>query len=294
VSFDDLINDVRALATGWAGWTGLGTFIVYGSGYLATRFHVTALGVGTDLQIVDERYLFNGARCLTYLIATVPSVMVLALVLAGPLWLVGRIKGAQRALASVKRFLSLHMTPRRFCLLGSIVAVAVIQFLLRPAFMISDLLLSVPDSSVEWLYRMTIHDDEEARSLLFVGMVAAVSLTVAFRLWSDRATTITTKPGGWRILLNSLIVIELFFLPVNYGALVVDKQVPRVAVVPGKLLEQNDSAWLVWEGDQAKTFFIRRNGVRGTLYTTPRKLDPSIEIAGYDVIATLIDKQAGR
>ena len=57
-----LQTTLKALAGSWASYSALGSFALYVAGYLALRFHLTALGVGTDLAVLDERYVFTGAR----------------------------------------------------------------------------------------------------------------------------------------------------------------------------------------------------------------------------------------
>src|SRR5262245_17233443 len=48
----------------------------------AARRHLTALGIATDLAMLDEHYLFAGARVLVYLVASLPNVLLLVLVLS--------------------------------------------------------------------------------------------------------------------------------------------------------------------------------------------------------------------
>lgn len=78
------------LVAKWSVVTAIASFGVYVLGYLALRFQLTALGIGTDLELVDERYLFEGAKFLVYLVATIPLVVLIVapLVLLG--WLLNR------------------------------------------------------------------------------------------------------------------------------------------------------------------------------------------------------------
>ncbi|MGH8532426.1 MAG: hypothetical protein ACREV1_06750, partial [Gammaproteobacteria bacterium] len=75
-------DQLSALAGNWASYTALGSFTLYVLGYLSLRFHLTALGIGTDLAVLDERYLFTGARFFVYLVSTVPTVILLLIILA--------------------------------------------------------------------------------------------------------------------------------------------------------------------------------------------------------------------
>ena len=69
------------LAGSWAVISALGSFVLYLAGYLSLRFHLTVLGIGTDLNVFDERYLFSGAKFLIYLTTTLPICVLLLLVL---------------------------------------------------------------------------------------------------------------------------------------------------------------------------------------------------------------------
>ena len=75
----------KALAGNWATYSAIGSFALYLLGYLALRFHLTVLGIGTDLAVLDERYLFAGAKFLVYLVMSVPIVVLVALVLGTPM-----------------------------------------------------------------------------------------------------------------------------------------------------------------------------------------------------------------
>ena len=71
----DLGARVKALSGDWATYMVLGNLLLYIVGYLTLRFHLTAMGIGTDLAVLDERYLVTGARFLVYLLAAVPSIV---------------------------------------------------------------------------------------------------------------------------------------------------------------------------------------------------------------------------
>ena len=62
----ELSEKAKAFAADWAAYAALGSFALYLPGYLSLRFHLTALGIGTDLAVLDERYLFAGAKSLVY------------------------------------------------------------------------------------------------------------------------------------------------------------------------------------------------------------------------------------
>ena len=75
------------LATKWTGYAAVGSFLLYLFGYLALRFQLSFYGVDTNIDAFDEKYLFAGCSFVVYLVSTVPSVLILALVLLVILYL---------------------------------------------------------------------------------------------------------------------------------------------------------------------------------------------------------------
>jgi len=68
---NQLDERVKTLAGYWTKYSVIASFVLYLVGYLALRFHLTAIGIGTDLAVLDERYLFTGARFFLYLLSPV-------------------------------------------------------------------------------------------------------------------------------------------------------------------------------------------------------------------------------
>jgi len=64
-----LSDKAKTFAVDWTAYAALGSVVLYLLGYLALRFHLTVLGIGTDLSVLDERYLFAGAKFLVYLVS---------------------------------------------------------------------------------------------------------------------------------------------------------------------------------------------------------------------------------
>ena len=48
----DLGDRIKALGGDWTKYTVVGSFLLYVLGYLALRFHLTAIGIGTDLAVL--------------------------------------------------------------------------------------------------------------------------------------------------------------------------------------------------------------------------------------------------
>ena len=79
----DLLRDwLGGVAAKWGMITAIWSFILYGVGYLALRFQLTAFGIGTDLSVLDERYLFEGAKFLLTMVLAIP-LAVLAIIYQG-------------------------------------------------------------------------------------------------------------------------------------------------------------------------------------------------------------------
>ena len=137
-------------------------------GYLALRFHLTAIGVGTDLAVLDERYLFAGARFLVYLVSSVPSML-----LVGLPW---RSSSGGRWASLPRRCAHVSAPgagiPPRLTWFGIVFAVVMVQFVMRQCFLFTDLLLA-PALAAEpaWLVKLLL-DDRGLMPLYFSGLVA--------------------------------------------------------------------------------------------------------------------------
>jgi len=93
-----------------------------------------------------------------------------------------------------------------------------------------------------------------------------------------------------RGLLVFLAAVQVLLLPINYGVLIVDKTLPRVAALGAKKpLSPGDQAWLVWEGKDGVTFLVRSEAQhRRSLLTLARTDVTETEILGFDRILPTI------
>ena len=144
----DLGTRVKALSGDWATYMVLGNVLLYVVGYLTLRFHLTAMGISTDLAVVDERYWFTGARFIVYLVAAVPSILLLGLPVAAVGWGAAKLFG-----------IDVVLKPRPMALFGIIFAVIMIQFVMRQCFFFSNLLLArnLP-AEPAWLVTLLLDD----------------------------------------------------------------------------------------------------------------------------------------
>jgi hypothetical protein len=278
----DLLRDigasVSALGSDWTKYSVVGSFVLYVFGYLAVRFHLTAIGVGTDLAVLDERYLFAGARFLVYLVSSIPSMLLIILPIAFLLWSVPRLRPAIEHAASG----SPEGRPVVLSWSGVVAAVIAIQFVMRQCFFVNNLLLAGSLPGVPgWLLRLLFND--QLMPLYFGSLVVLCGVSLAILYLIRNA-----EPGGLtglgRALLAFLAIVQILLLPVNYGILIMDKSLPRVASVANESLADGDAAWLVWEGKEGVTFLVRRGNQRRVLLTVPRADVKRTEIVGFDPI----------
>ena len=81
-------------------------------------------------------------------------------------------------------------------------------------------------------------------------------------------------------------------LPVNYGILIADKTIPKVANLGNqKPLQAAEEAWLVWEGKDGVTYLVRSRlaGQEQRALITIRRSDvKEIKIIAYDHILLVL------
>ncbi len=292
----DLAKRTQELGSHWTSYTVLGSFALYVLGYLTLRFHLTALGIGADLSVLDERYLFTGARFLIYLISSVPSLVFLVVLMVIPVCFLFRIlpssvRSRLFRLFSVHRasIMSWWLASDRLALTGIIFTLLMIQLVMRQCFLLSNLLLAEDlPTAPSWFRELLLAQTDGPMALYFSALLAgaAISLGIFYAL-RNLAGTNTHKPL-LTTLFGFLLFVQLILIPVNYGILVVDKSMPRVTGLeaPGTL-QANEQAWLVWEGNDGKTFLLRKQRAEKydkSLITLPRETVKKLEITGYDRI----------
>jgi hypothetical protein len=91
-------------------------------------------------------------------------------------------------------------------------------------------------------------------------------------------------PPVRRGVLACLATVQVLLLAVNYGYLVVDKTLPRVASLGVEALAEGQEGWLVWEGQEGVTFLTRDASKRRALVTLPKAKIERMEIVGFDPI----------
>jgi hypothetical protein len=294
--WDDLAKRVQELGSHWTSYTVLGSFVLYVLGYLTLRFHLTTLGIAADLSVLDERYLFTGARFLIYLISSVPSLIFLIVLLIAPFYLLFRVlplsfRAKLGGFFSTQGtgLLSWWLLPNRLVLTGILFSLLLIQLVMRQCFLLSNLLLAgeLP-ADPSWFRELLLAQTDGPMALYFSALLAGVMLSLGIFYTLNKQPNTTSSALFLTSLLRFLLFVQLLLIPVNYGILVVDKSMPRVTGLeaPGTL-QANEQAWLVWEGNEGKTFLLRKQQAgkyNKSLITLPRVAVKNLEITGYDRI----------
>ena len=292
----NLAKRAQELSSNWTSYTVLGSFALYVLGYLTLRFHLTALGIGADLSVLDERYLFTGARFLIYLVSAVPSLIFLIVLLVAPFYLLFcvlpspiRAKAGGFLSAQCPRILSWLLVGHRLALTGILFSLLMIQLVMRQCFLLSNLLLAedIP-ADPSWLRGLLLAQTDGPMALYFSALLAGVVISSGIFYALKKQPNTTPTALFLTSLLGFLLFVQILLIPVNYGILVVDKSMPRVAGLDEtRILQANEQAWLVWEGNEGKTFLLRKQQAgkyTKSLITLPRDTAKNLEITGYDRI----------
>lgn len=280
--WSEFTDKLGSLAAKWTAYAAFGSFLLYLLGYLTLRFQLTTYGVATDLDLVDEKYLFAGCRFLVNLVSAVPNILILLLVLAVIGYVPYKLTPAL-VKDGVRRWaVAWCAAPLHLPLLGVAVAVAMIQFVLRKCFSFGNLLLSKqpPD---EWISSVLL-TSEGKLALYFSALVAGTLLTGTILLYVLKRETATTAASRfWVGILIFLFAVEFLLLPVNYGVLISTQPLPRVAEFSGEPPPAGQIGWLLWETKDAVTYFVRDATDQRMIVTVPRK-DAKLRIVAYDDI----------
>jgi hypothetical protein len=267
----------------WTAYAAFGSFLLYLFGYLTLRFQLSTYGVATNLDLFDEKYLFAGCRFLVYLVSAVPNILILLLLLV----IVGYLPYKLLPTSSKRRLSgwasSWSAAPVHLPLLGVVLAVALIQFVLRRCFSLGNLLLRprLPDA---WSSSLLLSADGTL-SLYFCGLVAGTLFTAAIFVYVLRRETPATDASRLLIFtLGFLVAVEFLLLPVNYGVLIATQQLPRVADLGGAQKPvEGEREWLLWDSKDAVTYFVRDPQDRRMILSQPKK-DGIVKIVAYDDI----------
>jgi hypothetical protein len=254
-----LLEKFKGIATSWSAFTALGSFVLYFLGYLVLRFQLSTWGVATDLSILDERYLFAGARFLVYLISTAVSVFLLASRLMLLWWLLNRWPLFRQ-----------WRETWDYALVGVIFGVLFVQFVEKKCFqLMNGILFQSQLNGERWLQAVLLDSTSYYEALFFAALVAGVTAT-AWLLFQCHGQK-NRRPVLESVLLF-LFIVEFFLLPVNYGVIVSTRELPKVTnFAPAE-------AWLLWEGKDKTTFLVVNSDRK--LVAVPNADVKKLEITG--------------
>lgn len=282
--WEQLTEKLGGITAKWASFAAFGSFTIYLLGYLALRFQLSTYGVATDLYVWDERYLFAGSRFLVYLVSFIPSVFLIVFVLAALVYVPYKLLPALLKNRANQRLKAWVSRPAALPLSGVLLAVALIQFVMRKCFVFGNLLFREQLPGHEWINAILLSDNL-SRSFYFTGLVGGTLATGVVLFLIPHTSYPTTLFSKVLVtLLSFLFSVEFLLLPVNYGILIASQELPRVSdLAAGEKLASGDEAWLVWESKEATVFFVRSAHDKRSMITTPKK-DGKITIVGYDRI----------
>lgn len=292
--FDKLKNSANSLMVN----TSLISMILYILGYLSIRFHLTVLGIGTDLTIVDERYLFTGARFVIFLVSTIPSLLFLIILAGSIIYLPLMIFPSSLKLPVCTwltkywlAFKNWWAQKDRLLIAAIILAVLEIQLLMRQSFFISNLLVATDFSGVpEFLRHLMRQGNGHLLTLFFMLITGFWVLSCCLYALSLEITQQTPRTKIFQAIMGFLVMLQFLLLPVNYGSLYVDKTMPKVNNLSSKQgLKAGEQAWLVWEGSKGNTYLVWNKLKKSRVLVLIPKADiKSVEISAYDPLISMI------
>jgi len=269
-------------------YTAMGTFLVYLFGYLALRFHITALGIVTELGAFDERYLFAGAHFLVFLAALVP-VVAMALLPAGALaWLVWR------HMPRIRKAVETVMLNAPLLLWTSVIlAVVLIQWRMNACLALHDLPLAEGRAEPAWLFDLVRRHDTIDLALFFLEMVLCAAAVSAPAIAAARLPLGTVGLKALFAAAAALALIAVLLIPVNFGVVVMPYSMERTAAIGKAPLAAGQKAWLLWEGKEWMTYLVQ-SGAGRSLVAVPVKDIDRIEVNGNDSLFDVLYGGAGR
>jgi hypothetical protein len=291
----DLSKMAEGLLGNWTAYVAFGSLLLYLMGYLSLHFHLTALGIGTDLSLIDQRYLLAGGKFFVYLLVTVPTIILLALVPVVAIFLPYRILLPRKVRMKIgdllqacwARLWTKGLSPTQLSIIGIVFSVVMIQLVMRQCFVLTNLLLATHPAGPPWLWSLLLAESDASHALYFSGLVVSASMAVGLFFITRSRETQTALSRFLCGVFGLLVVIQLLMLPINHGIFIVDKTMPQVAQLGDNALQEGQEVWLVFEGTEGLTYLVRESvdgKPRQRLVTFRHKEIKKIEITGYDSI----------
>ena len=235
---------------------GLAAVVLYAVGYLALRHQLNVLAIETSLKIVDERYLFEGARAMVHMLVSLPQ---LVLVLLPPSLFAyavyRRWAGLRTRIGRVAS--AVGESGPRLVLVALVFSTLVVQFVMRQPFQLSDLLLRTELPRTAWLRSLVLDQDGTLLALYLGGMVIAAGISVVLCHAAWKKTSGAPASFFWLGLLSAVVAVQVMLLPINYGILTAGREVPRVALPEAPGIDAGQELWRIWETKEELVLLAR-------------------------------------
>jgi len=291
MDFKNVIEKTSKDVSSWAAIIAVGSSLTYLLGYLSLRFHLTAIGIWTDISLFDEKYFFEGAKFTIYFLYSLPILFSILLLFYLLFYILSRLfknlrEHINEYFLLIKNYC--RNNPNNLALMGIIWSIIVIQIVMRQCFTVQNIITSGIFPDAIWLTNLLLTDNETILILYFSGLIFvwifSFSLLIIFiKIAQQSLAALILK---WSFFL--LIIIEFILLPINYGILIGDKSAPRINTLgENRVLQPNEKAWLVWEANDSLTYFVLTRTdkeEKRELITLPRKDVKIIDIISEDNI----------
>jgi hypothetical protein len=282
---ESLKEKLDSVFGGWTAFAAVGAFVLHAMGFLSIRFYLAALGVSADLSLLDSRYVFEGANCLIYLFASLGNLLLILLGAGLVIFLLSRLipqPARERLRTPWKRLPPRYQTSGWLAMAGIVFAVLTIQLVMRRCLSVQNLIFRGVPSNSPWLHDLLLAETEDARAFFFAGLLVMVGATAWLRIATGHSPNPDRSTRIGLALLTLLLVIEVAFLPINYGILTAVHPLPRVVHLGDDRAFAGRQAWLVWEDKDGLTLLVFSPSARGaparTLVTIPRKEAGRVEV----------------
>lgn len=289
---ENIEEKVETPLTGWAAnlamVLGTGTGVLHAIGYVSLRFRLRALGVEMDHGMIDERFLFEGARCLLQLLTTVP----LLVLLASPVVILGALLRRVPGIGPVIEGLLARASgapPRGLVVVGVAWAVVAVQFVMHHVIHFQNLLLDPVPCDPPWLRSVMLDGSGWLAAFYFVSLLALLAPT-AF-------TFLRLPKTGWRPargLLGLLLFVQVLLLPVHFGIVGAAAPLARLAELPGE--PASSRVWQAFATDESAVFLIERPGppTERRLVTLKTEGLERLEVVGREAVLSRAEGHCGR
>ena len=258
-------------------YAGVGTFLLYFFGYLALRFHITALGIVTDLGVLDERYLFAGARFVVFLAFCLPLVTMIGV----PVVLLARLMSNRLRPAWKKRMESEFRRPAVLLWISLVLALTVIQTWMTACLYMFDLPLAARLPGPSWLDELLTKHDSIDLTFFFIELL----LCAAAVCWPViAASRLPLESRGMKALFGTaavLAVLTVLLIPVNFGMVVMPYSMQRTTAIGKAPLAAGQQGWLLFEGKEWMTYFVKSSAGVSVVAVPVKEID-KIEVKGSD------------